>query len=205
MEVLAQLLIFLTVGYETTASTLHFICYILSQKPDIQNKLREEILEVLNERDSIDYEDMSKLQYMNQVISETLRMYPPAVRSDRYCQKTTIIKNIEIEKGSSVSFSIYNIHHDPEYYPNPHKFDPERFSPENKSSRHPMAYIPFGAGPRNCIGMRFAEFEIRLTLVDLIKKYRLLPSEGMPGLPISISSVSLLKPEVELKCRVERI
>jgi len=205
MEVLAQLLVFLAAGYETTATTLHFICYILSQKPDIQDQLREEVIKVLNGRETINYEDMSKLQYLDQVISETLRMYPSAIRSDRYCQKDTVINGIEIEKGNVVSFNIYSIHHDPEYYHDPYEFDPERFSQENKSSRHPMTYLPFGAGPRNCLGMRFAEFEMRLTIVDLIKTYRLLPSEGMPGMPIPISSSSILKPTVELKCKIERI
>ena len=204
-EVLAQLVIFLAAGYETTASTLHFVCYILSRRPDIQERLRREVLEVLNGRENIEYEDMPKLQYLEQVISETLRMYPPAIRINRLCQKTTEINGIEIEKGNSFTFDVYHIHHDPEIYPEPYEFDPDRFSPENKADRHPMAFLPFGAGPRICLGMRFAEFEMRITLVDLIKNFKFLPSEGMPGLPVPIISYALLKPAVELKCRIKKI
>jgi len=205
LEVLAQLVIFLAAGYETTASTLHFVCYILSRRPDVQEKLRKEVLEVLDGREHIDYEDMAKLQYLNQVVSETLRMYPPAIRINRLCQKDAEINGIEFEKGNSFSFDVYNIHHDPENYPEPYEFDPDRFSPENKADRHPMAFIPFGAGPRICLGMRFAEFEMRVTLVDLVKNFEFLPSEGMPGLPVPILSKALLNPAVELKCRIKKI
>jgi len=205
LEVMAQLIIFLAAGYETTASTLHFVCYILSRRPDIQERLRREVLEVLDGREHIEYEDMAKLQYLNQVISETLRMYPPAVRINRLCQKDTEINGIPLEKGNSVSFDVYNIHHDPENYPEPYEFDPDRFSPENKADRHPMAHIPFGAGPRICLGMRFAEFEMRVTLVDLVKNFKFLPSEGMPGLPVPVVTKALLNPAVELKCRIKKI
>ena len=202
-ETLTELVTFLIAGYETTATTLHFLCYILSRRPDVQERLRREVLEVLDGREHIEYEDMPKLQYLNQVISETLRMYPPGVRLNRLFQKDTEINGIEFEKGNSFSFNVYNIHHDPENYPEPYEFDPDRFSPENKAARHPMAYIPFGAGPRICLGMRFAEFEMRVTLVDLVKNYQFLPSEGMPGLPVPILSKALLNPAVELKCKIE--
>lgn len=205
MEIIAQLFIFLIAGYETTAMTLHFIFYILSQRPEIQDRLRQEVRDVVQDKPELEYEDMPKLKYMNQVIHETLRMYPPAIRMNRKCQKNTIINNIEIEKGTGVSFDIFNIHHDPDVYEDPWEFDPERFSPENKESRHPMAFIPFGAGPRTCLGMRFAEFEIRVTLADVIKKYTFLPSEGMPGLPVPVVGSTLIKPSVELKCKIERL
>ena len=205
IEVMAQLIIFLAAGYETTASTLHFVCYILSRRPDIQEMLRREVLEVLDGREHIEYEDMAKLQYLNQVVSETLRMYPPAIRINRLCQKDAEVNGIQFEKGNGFSFDVYNIHHDPENYPEPYEFDPDRFSPENKADRHPMAFIPFGAGPRICLGMRFAEFEMRVTLVDLVKNFEFLPSEGMPGLPVPILSKALLNPAVELKCRIKKI
>ena len=132
-------------------------------------------------------------------------MYPPAVRVNRRCQKTICINNIEVGKGTAVSFNIYNIHHDPDIYENPLEFDPERFSLENKESRHPMAFVPFGGGPRICLGMRFAEFEMRVTLADVIQKYKFLRSEGMPGLPVPIIGSTLLKSAVELKCKVEKL
>uniref|UniRef100_A0AC34R7U3 Cytochrome P450 n=1 Tax=Panagrolaimus sp. JU765 TaxID=591449 RepID=A0AC34R7U3_9BILA len=205
VEVMAQLILFLVAGYETTASTLHFVCYILANCPEIQEKLREEVVEVVDGRESIEYEDMTKLEYMNQVISETLRMYPPAVRINRLCQKDVEVDGIHFEKGTCFSFDVYNIHHDPANYPDPEEFDPERFSKENRQARHPMAFLPFGAGPRICLGMRFAEFEMRVALTDLIRNFKFLPTEGMPGLPVKIISQSLLKPAVELKCKVERL
>uniref|UniRef100_A0AC34RMV4 Cytochrome P450 n=1 Tax=Panagrolaimus sp. JU765 TaxID=591449 RepID=A0AC34RMV4_9BILA len=204
-EVLAQLVIFLAAGYETTASTLHYVCYILSHRPEIQDKLREEVLSVLDGKETIEYDDMKNLEYMDQVINETLRMYPPAVRLNRLCQKNIELNGIEIEKDSAFSFDVYNIHHDPNNYPDPYEFDPERFTPENKAARHPMAFLPFGAGPRICLGMRFAEYEMRVALTDLIKNFEFLPSEGMPGLPVPIISTTLLKPAFELKCKVRKL
>ena len=89
----------------------------------------------------------------------------------RQATKDCTIKGLHIKKGTSVFIPVYSIHRDPEYYPDPDKFDPERFNPEAKQSRDPYAYEPFGHGPRNCIGMRFALFEMKMILARILKKF----------------------------------
>ena len=91
----------------------------------------------------------------------------------RTCTEECTIKGIKIPEGLTVLIPVYSIHRDPRYYPDPDKFDPERFSPEAKQSRNPYAYLPFGHGPRNCLGMRFAQMEMKLALARMLKKYRL--------------------------------
>jgi cytochrome P450 len=156
MEILAQLVVFLAAGYETTATTLHFVTYILSQRPDVQDKVRDEVNEIFGDKNEIGYDDVSKFVYMNAVIDETLRLLPPITRTNRLCQKETVVNGVKFEKGSVFSVPIYAIHHSPDIYENPEEFIPERFLPDESDSRHPMAFLPFGSGPRNCLGMRFA-------------------------------------------------
>uniref|UniRef100_A0AC34RBZ9 Cytochrome P450 n=1 Tax=Panagrolaimus sp. JU765 TaxID=591449 RepID=A0AC34RBZ9_9BILA len=203
MEIMAQMLIFLAAGSETTASTLHFVTYILSLKPEIQEKVRSEAFQVLGQDLSkeVTMEDLNKLKYMDQVILETLRMYSPGARLNRSCNKRTVVNGIVFEPGSSFSVSPIAIHYCADYYEDPHVFDPERFTPENRKARHPMAFLAFGGGPRICIGMRFAEFEMKAAMAFLVRKYQFLPSENMPGLPVPFRTTGLLAPTVQLKCR----
>lgn len=91
----------------------------------------------------------------------------------RSCTKACVIKDIKIPKDSPIIIPVYSIHRDPSIYPDPEKFDPERFSPAAKQSRNPYTYMPFGHGPHNCIGMRFAQMEMKLVLARILKKYRL--------------------------------
>lgn len=159
-EVIAQCLIFLLAGFETSATMLTFTAYEIAINPDVQQKLFEEISKV-NENysgKSVTYDMIQKMKYLDQVVSETLRMYPAAVMIDRLCVKDYILNdgdklNFKIEKGSAILFSTYSIQRDPKYYPNPNRFDPERFNDENKKNIIPGTYVPFGVGPRNCIGM----------------------------------------------------
>ena len=120
------------------------------------------------------------MKYMDMVIDETLRMYPPASRLDRVASNDYEYEGIKIKKGQVVGVAIYAMHHDPDLYPNPEKFDPNRFSDENKKNRESVAFLPFGAGPRNCIGMRFALIEIKLLLASILSKYRFLPCDKTP-------------------------
>jgi cytochrome P450 family 3 subfamily A len=206
MEIIAQLLIFLAAGYETTATTLHFVTYILSQRPDVQDKVRDEVNEIFGDKKEIGYDDVSKFVYMNAVIDETLRIFPPATRLNRLCQKETVINGVKFEKGSVFSVPIYAIHHNPDIYENPEEFIPERFLPDESDSRHPMAFLPFGAGPRNCLGMRFAEYELRVTLAWIIKKYKFIPSDEKLAWPVELdSNGGLLKSKYELKCKLEKL
>lgn len=157
-ELIAQCFLFFIAGFDTTSTLLTFASYELATNPDVQQRLYEEIAEVNSSLGGkqISYDLLQKLKYLDQVISETLRKWPPAVLTDRLCVKDYTFeedgKKITIEKGHSFWIPIYAIHHDAAYYPQPEKFDPERFSDENKSAIIHGTYIPFGTGPRNCIG-----------------------------------------------------
>ena len=120
------------------------------------------------------------MKYMEMVIDETLRMYPPAARTDRVASNDYEYEGIKIKKGQVVTVAIYAIHHDPSIYPNPEQFDPNRFSEENKKTRDSVTFLPFGAGPRNCIGMRFAVIEMKLLLASILSKYRFITCDKTP-------------------------
>lgn len=117
------------------------------------------------------------MSYMEQCIDETLRMYPPTVRIDRVCNQDYNYNGIKIPVGQVCAVGIWSLHHDPEIYPDPYKFDPERFSEDNKKKRDNETFIPFGTGPRHCIGMRFALLEIKLLLSTILSKYKFVKCE----------------------------
>ncbi|KAH7699044.1 cytochrome P450 3A24-like protein [Aphelenchoides avenae] len=192
MEVLAQSFILLIAGYETTGTTLHFALYFLAKLPEIQQKALEEIEQVVRDSEHITYEHITNMPYLSQVICETLRICPPALQTNRICNHPITIKGIPFERGTMFTVPIYAMHHDPELYPEPEKFDPDRFLPEEKARRDPLTYMPFGYGPRNCVGMRLAEFEMRITLAVLLRKYRFLPGKTSPDLPLELDSTRML-------------
>lgn len=158
-EIVAQCFLFFAAGFDTASTLLTFTMYELAINTDIQQRLHAEIDEmqsVLGNK-TISYDALQKMKYMDQVICESLRKWPPAPLTDRLCIKDYTYDDgdelrFTFEKGHAFWIPIYGIHHDAEYYPEPDKFDPERFSDENKDNILPGTYIPFGIGPRNCIG-----------------------------------------------------
>ncbi|XP_031640704.1 probable cytochrome P450 9f2 [Contarinia nasturtii] len=176
-EIVAQCFLFFLAGFETSSTMLTFVAHELIVNADVQQKLYEEIAEV-NERlggTRITYDALQKMKYLDQVICEVLRKWPPATQTDRNCVKDYIYDDgklkFKIEKGSNVIFPVYGIQHDPKYFPNPDKFDPERFNDENKHNIVPGTYVPFGVGPRNCIGSRFALMKMKAILYYLLLNF----------------------------------
>jgi len=173
-DIQAQSLVFLLAGYETSSTTLGFVCYHLALDTHVQEKLRDEIDRMWpGDEESPSYDVLHKMDYLDMVINEALRMYPPGFALQRDCTEACTIKGVHIPKGLPILFPVYAIHHDPEIWPEPEKFDPERFTEAEKAKRLPYTFMPFGYGPHNCVGMRFALLEIKLTLVKLLKKYKL--------------------------------
>lgn len=172
-EIIAQSVVFLLAGYETTASTLTYCIYELAMNPDIQQRLYEEIHEAYEKDSSLSYDTTTKLEFLDSVLSETLRKYPPAPTLTREASEACTLEkyNIKLEKGSSLFIPTYAIHHDDQYYPNPEKWNPDRFMPENRDQLVPYTYLSFGGGPRNCIGMRFALAEAKLGLSRMVHKF----------------------------------
>lgn len=152
----AQSFIFYTAGYETSAATMGFMLYQLALNPDIQDKAVAELHEVLlRHKGEFTHEAISDLKYLGQVFDETLRLHPAIDNIRRSAEVDYQIPgtNVTVRKGQIVIIPVTGIHSDPRYYPEPEVFDPERFSPTNKANRHFCSYIPFGEGPRQCIGM----------------------------------------------------
>lgn len=156
-ELVAQTFLFFAAGFDTSSTLLSFVAHELAVNPDIQQKLYEEVCEVektLNGK-QLPYDILQKMKYIDCVISETLRHWPPAPMTDRVCVKDYEYDDGEtkftFEKGMAFWIPIYSLHHDEKYFPNPNKFDPERFNDNNKDNILPGTFIPFGIGPRNCI------------------------------------------------------
>ncbi|CAG4996090.1 unnamed protein product [Parnassius apollo] len=176
----AQALAFYAAGYETSASTMAFMLYALAKNPDIQNKVIAEVDGVLEKYDGkLSFETLNDLKYMGKVFSETLRFYPIVEPLQRKAQSDYKIPEMDVtvKKGQMVFISSLGIQHDEKYYPNPENFDPERFSSESSSGRHTCAFLPFGIGPRNCIGMRFAKLQSWVCLAKFFSKFRVEPSK----------------------------
>ncbi|XP_024215216.1 probable cytochrome P450 6a14 [Halyomorpha halys] len=188
--------VFLLAGYETTATTLGYLLYELSANPEVQEKVHKEIEDVLKKHNGdITWDALKEMKYVEMVIAETLRKYTPVISTARQAVRPYKIPNsdLELPTGSVVVMPIYSIHHDPKYYPEPEKFDPERFSEENKHKLTKGAYLPFGDGPRICIGLRFAKMEIKIAITKLIMKYKLrINSKTITPLQYSAKTIFLV-------------
>ncbi|XP_022245808.1 cytochrome P450 3A7-like isoform X1 [Limulus polyphemus] len=151
VEIKANCFLFLLAGYETTSTALAFTTHILVNRQDVQERIREEINDVLGHDGDLDYNTVNNLRYLDQVFSESLRMYPPVVTFiTRAACEDYQLGDFKIPKGTAIQVPVWQLHHDPKIWPEPYEFKPERFLPENKKDIHPMAYQPFGSGPRNC-------------------------------------------------------
>lgn len=164
----------LVAGYETTSNTLTLVSHMLVNYPDVQEKVRQELMAALGPDEEISYNTIQKLPYLNCVIQETMRLYPPIFA---FVTREAVVDKqygkLRIPAGTAVMAATEYIHRDPNHWENPDTFDPERFLPERRRGHNPLAFQPFGAGPRNCIGMRFAYMELRFTLAHILRKYRL--------------------------------
>ncbi|XP_069672099.1 probable cytochrome P450 6a14 [Periplaneta americana] len=182
-SVAAQAFVFFVAGFETSSTTMTFCLYELSLNPDIQDRVRREIDEILKKHDGkLTYEAVQEMEYLDKVVSETLRKYPPLPILNRECTKTYHIPGTDVvlNKGDPTVIPVLGLHHDPKYYPNPERFDPERFSEEEKAKRHHYVYLPFGEGPRICIGLRFGLMQTKVGLISLLYRYQFNASKETP-------------------------
>ncbi|KAJ8940730.1 hypothetical protein NQ318_005481 [Aromia moschata] len=192
-EIAAQSFIFFLAGYETSSATMTFALYQLAINPDIQDRVREEIETVLSKHNGeMTYEAVTEFKYMEQVINETLRLYPPLPMILRSCSADYKVpgENLVIEKGTRVHIPVMGIHYDEEYYENPYCFDPDRFSEENKKKIKKYTYMPFGEGPRICIGMRFGLMQSKIGLASILRKFRVTLNERTK-LPLTFCKTSV--------------
>ncbi|XP_037522206.2 cytochrome P450 3A19 [Rhipicephalus sanguineus] len=160
-------------GYDTTRLVLTNWFYVMARYPEVQEKMRQEVLEAFaKEAGQLSLLTLTTLPYSNQVICETMRLYPPIITFTTRCADEDYrYGKYLIKKGTSVMVPTYQLHHDPEYWDEPEKFDPERFSSENKHSNNAIAYQPFGLGPRTCLGQRLALAELASATAHVLRHY----------------------------------
>ncbi|XP_033751860.1 cytochrome P450 3A29-like isoform X2 [Pecten maximus] len=188
-EILGNAEIFFFAGYETTTIALSMASYYLAVYPEYQDKLRQEISDKIGSN-RLTYENIREVKFLEMIINETLRINPPAALTDRVCVRNTVINGIEIKAGMTVSIPIYCVHYDPDNWADPEKFIPERFA----SDHDPLTFLPFGYGPRNCVGMRLALMELKMSLSKVVRNFRIsVCSETM--VPPEIGKLGMLKPK----------
>lgn len=171
--VISQAINFLLAGFDTSSTALTFFLYHLALNDDIQEKALQEIKDARDKNDGkITYDTMQDLPYITACISEAMRLYPSIVRLERLCHEDFVHKGMTIKEGTLVVIPTWALHRNPEYFPDPEVFNPDRFMPENKNKIHPYAYLPFGSGPRNCIGMRFAWVQMKVLACYFLPVFR---------------------------------
>jgi cytochrome P450 len=199
-EVRNQVVTIFMAGHETTAVALTWTWYLLSQHPAAEAKLHAELAAVLGGR-MPRHEDLAKLAYTRMVIEESMRLYPPAHTLSRAALGDDVLAGHPIPKGSQVLIVPWLLHRNPKLWQRPERFEPERFAPARAAERHRFAYIPFGAGPRVCIGAAFAMAEAMLILATLAQRYRLRLVEGFPVEPQGLIT---LRPRHGMRMTLER-
>ena len=189
--VLSESMQLLVAGHETSSNALSWLLYLFSSRPDCLEKVRQEFDSVLGDA-PLTYSDVPRFEFATQVIQEALRLYPPFWMVDRMAVADDRVADLAIPRGSTVIVHVYGAHHAPRYWPDPESFDPERFGKANEKQHAPFTYLPFGAGPRGCIGGNYAMLQILMILSALLRKYDF---ELSPGQTIEARAMVILRPK----------
>lgn len=200
-----QVMSFLLAGHETTANGLAWCWYEIGKRPDIQRKIREEVDSLIGNFDPI-YETVKKLSYSRQVFNEALRMYPPVWTMSRDALQDDILtledgRRLFIPKGACIMLCDYAVHRYDKYWEDPEAFIPERFEPEAMLARDKFTWFPFGAGPRLCLGFKFAEIESLAVIAMIVQRYEL---SLIPGQDIKPEPIITLRPDKPIYFKVKR-
>jgi len=177
-------------GHETTANALSWTLYLLSQSPEVEKRLHEEVDRVLGRR-LPGIADLPQLTYTEQVVTESMRLYPPAWIIGRRAIRDYPLDSYLVRERSLLIVSPYVVHRDPRHFANPDRFIPERWTPEFKAALPPFAYLPFGGGARRCIGESFAWMELVLVLSTIVRQWRLRLVPGHPVVPLPVITLRL--------------
>jgi cytochrome P450 len=199
-EVRNQVVTIFMAGHETTALALTWTWYLLSQHPAAEARLHDELARVLGGR-TPRHEDLSKLPYARMVVEESMRLYPPAHTLSRTAVKEDEVSGHHVRPGTQIIIVPWLLHRNPKLWERPERFEPERFAPERTASRHRFAYIPFGAGPRICIGAAFAMAEAMLILATIAQRYRL---RLKPGFAVEPQALITLRARNGMRMLLER-
>jgi cytochrome P450 len=189
--ILSESMQLLVAGHETSSNALSWLLYLLSSRPNCVERVRQEFDSVLGDK-PLSYSDVSKFEFTTRVINEALRLYPPFWMVDRRALADDHAGDVDIPRGSTVVVFIYGTHHSSQYWENPESFDPERFTKANEKLHTPFAHLPFGAGPRGCIGGNYAMLQMLMILSVLLRKYDF---SLVPGQTIQARPMVILRPE----------
>jgi cytochrome P450 len=189
--ILSESMQLLVAGHETSSNALSWLLYLLSSRPDCLETVRQEFCSVLGEG-PLSFGDVPKFGFATQVILEALRLYPPFWMVDRMAVGDDRVGDLAIPRGSTVIVFVHGTHHAQRYWPNPESFDPSRFTKANEMLHTPFTHLPFGAGPRGCIGGNYAMLQILMILSELLRRYDLLLT---PGQTIEPRPMVILRPK----------
>ena len=192
---------FMFEGHDTTTSGISWALYCLAKYPEHQEKIREEVKNVLMGRDWLEYDDLKDLKYTLWCIKEAMRLYPPVIETNRLLSGDTELDGVVVPKGTRVSVSIPTLHYHPDVWDNPNEYDPLRFHPSSADGRDPYAYLPFAAGSRNCIGQSFALNEERVVIATIVSKFRL---SLVPEHCVTPMSLGILKSNNDILLYIEQ-
>jgi cytochrome P450 len=194
-----QVITIFLAGYETVANALSWSWYLLSQNPECERHFHDEIDKELQGRLPT-YDDLPRLRYVEMVLAESMRLYPPAWAMGRYAREDFQLGDYVLPAKTTVLMSQFITHRDPRFFPDPLRFDPERFTPESRARRTKLTYFPFGAGVRQCIGESFSVMEAVLLLTTLAQQWKL---KLVPGHPVEPEPLITLRPKYGMKMLVE--
>jgi cytochrome P450 len=198
--VLSESMQLLVAGHETSSNALSWLLYLLSSRPECLERIRQEFDFVLGNA-SLSFGDVPKFEFATQVIQEGLRLYPPFWMIDRMAVADDSVGDIAIPRGSTVIVFVYGAHHAPRYWQSPESFDPERFTKPNEKLRLPFTYLPFGGGPRGCIGGNYAMLQILMILSELLRNYDF---QLTPGQTIEARPMVILRPKHGIRMSVTK-
>jgi len=189
--VLSESMQLLVAGHETSSNALSWLLYLLSSRPDVLERVRQEFHSVLGDA-PLSFGDVARFEFTTQVILEALRLYPPFWMIDRMAVADDRVGDVVIPRGSMVIVYVYGAHHAQRSWPDPERFDPERFAKANEKLHTPFTHLPFGAGPRGCIGGNYAMLQILMILSELLRRYDL---QLTPGQTIEPRPMVILRPK----------
>jgi cytochrome P450 family 4 len=192
---------FMFEGHDTTAVALNFALMLIACHKQVQDQIYEEIKSVLGDaRAKPTYNDLQEMKYLERALKEVLRLYPSVhFISRKLGDDLVTASGYELPKNTLVHLHIYDLHHNPDIYPDPERFDPDRFLPENCQRRHPFAYLPFSAGPRNCIGQRFAMLELKAAICGILAHFVLEPVDTPSTIVLVMDLVLRTKDPIRVK------
>ena len=199
-QLLDEAIILYVAGHETSGISLSWTWYLIATHPEIEEKLLHSVTNSIGTTDP-SFESLRSLGYSLQVVEESLRLYPPAWAVSRAALENDTFEGFNINKNQEILCLIYGVHHSPVYWNDPEKFDPERFTTENKKQQTPFSFMPFGGGPRLCIGNSFALMEMQLVLAMMIKRYKI---EVVPDQEIDFNPLITLRPRNGIKVKVHK-